>query len=168
MKMIASTKMTKAQRLMVTARVYGQSAGSIMQHVEVEKPTKPVFIAVSSDRGLCKCLFSLSLASILVYIYINLSSFTFLGQNLTFLTGGGIHSAIAKNIKRSLKLAPESYVVTIGQKAKVQIIRDYKDNVIASFEGVAKVSARVLISAISNLARGVVDRRRHVEARTEV
>ncbi|KAI9360477.1 ATPase, F1 complex, gamma subunit domain-containing protein [Zopfochytrium polystomum] len=56
MKMIASTKVTKAQRAMESARVYGASAAAIYKHAETTDPEEakpPVVVAVSSDRGLC-------------------------------------------------------------------------------------------------------------------
>jgi len=55
MKMIASTKMTKAQRAMNTARVYGQASQAFIKHSEPqpEGETKTVVVTVSGDRGLC-------------------------------------------------------------------------------------------------------------------
>ncbi|RKO88244.1 ATPase, F1 complex, gamma subunit domain-containing protein [Blyttiomyces helicus] len=55
MKMIASTKVTKAQRNMENARVFGSSAVSIFKHAETETSTgpKPLIVVISSDRGLC-------------------------------------------------------------------------------------------------------------------
>ncbi|KAL3899648.1 MAG: hypothetical protein SGCHY_001891 [Lobulomycetales sp.] len=114
MKMIASTKMTRAQRLMGTARVFGNSAGALLTHVEVAPPSKPVFVAVSSDRGLC----------------------------------GGIHSSITKAVKKSLKENPEALIVTIGQKGKAQLSRQWRSNIVASFESVAKATPTWLESAM--------------------
>ncbi|KAJ3224567.1 atp3 gamma subunit of the F1 sector of mitochondrial F1F0 ATP synthase [Clydaea vesicula] len=53
MKMIASTKMTKAQRLMDNARNYGEASAGFLKHVNVAESSKPVIVCVSSDRGLC-------------------------------------------------------------------------------------------------------------------
>ncbi|ORX94193.1 ATP synthase F1, gamma subunit [Basidiobolus meristosporus CBS 931.73] len=55
MKMIASTKLNRAQRNMNNARVYGKTAVEIYKQSEVSSPAdaKEVFITVSSDRGLC-------------------------------------------------------------------------------------------------------------------
>ncbi|KAF9925871.1 atp3 gamma subunit of the F1 sector of mitochondrial F1F0 ATP synthase [Linnemannia zychae] len=55
MKMIASTKVSKAQRAMDSARAYGASSSSIYQNahtVPLENEEK-VYIVSSSDRGLC-------------------------------------------------------------------------------------------------------------------
>jgi len=55
MKMIASTKITKAQRAMEQARVFGESSVAFLEHTKVENVDmkKPVVIICSSDRGLC-------------------------------------------------------------------------------------------------------------------
>ncbi|KAJ3026524.1 UNVERIFIED_CONTAM: atp3 gamma subunit of the F1 sector of mitochondrial F1F0 ATP synthase [Siphonaria sp. JEL0065] len=109
MKMIASTKVTKAQRAMETARVYGESGNSLFKHIEaVEKDTaKPLVVAVSSDRGLC----------------------------------GGIHSSISKAVKRYVATKPEgSEIVVIGQKARAQIQREYRKNIVFHFDQVTKVA----------------------------
>ncbi|ORY53830.1 ATP synthase F1, gamma subunit [Rhizoclosmatium globosum] len=99
MKMIASTKVTKAQRAMENARVYGQSANSLFKHIETEEKdsAKPLVIAVSSDRGLC----------------------------------GGIHSSVSKASKRYLATKDDAEVAVIGQKARAQIQRDYRKNIVA-------------------------------------
>ncbi|KAJ3219539.1 atp3 gamma subunit of the F1 sector of mitochondrial F1F0 ATP synthase [Dinochytrium kinnereticum] len=55
MKMIASTKVNKAQRNMETARVFGTAGTALFKHTETPDATvaKPLVVAVSSDRGLC-------------------------------------------------------------------------------------------------------------------
>ncbi|KAJ3413740.1 atp3 gamma subunit of the F1 sector of mitochondrial F1F0 ATP synthase [Chytridiales sp. JEL 0842] len=106
MKMIASTKVTKAQRNMEVARIYGNTANALFKHTETAEPenAQPLVIACSSDRGLC----------------------------------GGIHSNISKNVRRFLANSNESPIVIIGMKAKNQISRDYRDNIVMTFEQVAK------------------------------
>ncbi|KAJ3117098.1 atp3 gamma subunit of the F1 sector of mitochondrial F1F0 ATP synthase [Phlyctochytrium bullatum] len=108
MKMIASTKVNKAQRNMETARVYG-SAGTgqaLFKHAETPDAdlSKPLVVAVSSDRGLC----------------------------------GGIHSMISKNVKRYVAEVPQSSIVVLGQKARNQIQRDYRKSIAITFDQVAK------------------------------
>ncbi|KAJ3349710.1 atp3 gamma subunit of the F1 sector of mitochondrial F1F0 ATP synthase [Entophlyctis luteolus] len=108
MKMIASTKVTKAQRSMETARAYGQSATSLFKHTEVPAESSspsPIIVAVSSDRGLC----------------------------------GGIHSSIAKAVKKDAAQAPSSAIAVIGQKARTQIQRDFRQNIFVHFDQVTKV-----------------------------
>ncbi|KAH6562377.1 hypothetical protein BASA50_006539 [Batrachochytrium salamandrivorans] len=55
MKMIASTKVTRAQRTMEQARIYGSVGASLFSHVgtPTTKGDDALVITVSSDRGLC-------------------------------------------------------------------------------------------------------------------
>ncbi|KAF9023571.1 atp3 gamma subunit of the F1 sector of mitochondrial F1F0 ATP synthase, partial [Haplosporangium bisporale] len=55
MKMIASTKVAKAQRAMESARVYGASSSSIYKNANTTplENEDQVYIVSSSDRGLC-------------------------------------------------------------------------------------------------------------------
>ncbi|KAI9482318.1 atp3 gamma subunit of the F1 sector of mitochondrial F1F0 ATP synthase [Coemansia sp. RSA 1290] len=55
MKMIASTKTTRAQRAMNVARIYGQVSNDFVKQAEVEKAegAKELLVTVSSDKGLC-------------------------------------------------------------------------------------------------------------------
>ncbi|OZJ04524.1 hypothetical protein BZG36_02245 [Bifiguratus adelaidae] len=55
MKMIASTKVTKAQRAMENARTYGEATNELFKAAET-KPAEnstTIYIAASGDRGLC-------------------------------------------------------------------------------------------------------------------
>lgn len=51
---------------------------------------------------------------------------------------GGIHSSISKNVKKFVRLNPETAVVIIGMKAKAQIAREAKQNIQMTFDQVAK------------------------------
>ncbi|KAI7903964.1 ATP synthase F1, gamma subunit [Cokeromyces recurvatus] len=55
MKMIASTKVSKAQRSMESARVFGEASNSLFTNAETKatEAGKTLYIASSSDRGLC-------------------------------------------------------------------------------------------------------------------
>ncbi|KAG1414504.1 hypothetical protein G6F58_006923 [Rhizopus delemar] len=55
MKMIASTKVTKAQRGMEAARAFGASSNALFTNAETKSAddAKSLYIAASSDRGLC-------------------------------------------------------------------------------------------------------------------
>jgi F-type H+-transporting ATPase subunit gamma len=56
MKMIASTKVARAQKGMETARAFGSSFASVFEHAGTavkEDAKNPLLITVSSDRGLC-------------------------------------------------------------------------------------------------------------------
>ncbi|KAJ3054285.1 atp3 gamma subunit of the F1 sector of mitochondrial F1F0 ATP synthase [Rhizophlyctis rosea] len=105
MKMIASTKVTKAQKLMETARSYGDSSTALYKHAETAgESTKPLVIVVSSDRGLC----------------------------------GGIHSSVSKAAKRYINNKPEASISVIGLKAKAQMQRDNRQQIVITFDQVAK------------------------------
>ncbi|TPX57883.1 hypothetical protein SpCBS45565_g08128 [Spizellomyces sp. 'palustris'] len=107
MKMIASTKVTKAQRVMETARVYGNSATALYQHTGTspnEENGKPLVVVVSSDRGLC----------------------------------GGIHSSLSKTTRKYLSAHPEAALAILGQKAKAQLQRDSRQQIVVTFDSVAK------------------------------
>ena len=51
---------------------------------------------------------------------------------------GGIHSSISKNVKRFVAKNNTAPIVILGVKAKNQISRDYRKNVVLHFEQVAK------------------------------
>ena len=51
---------------------------------------------------------------------------------------GGIHSSVSKATKRFLNQNKTSSVVILGQKAKSQVQREYKNSIVLSFDGVAK------------------------------
>ncbi|KAF9416772.1 atp3 gamma subunit of the F1 sector of mitochondrial F1F0 ATP synthase, partial [Podila epigama] len=55
MKMIASTKVSKAQRAMESARAYGAASSNIYQNAKTAplEGEEKVYIVSSSDRGLC-------------------------------------------------------------------------------------------------------------------
>ncbi|KAI9142268.1 F1 complex, gamma subunit of ATPase [Paraphysoderma sedebokerense] len=107
MKMIATTKMTRAQRVMNDARAYGQSSAALAKHTKAQTNTgdSSLLVAVTSDRGLC----------------------------------GGVHSAVAKVVKRELKAAPGKVsVVALGDKARGQISRESKTSIKWSFNQLGK------------------------------
>ncbi|KAH9474424.1 ATP synthase subunit gamma, mitochondrial [Psilocybe cubensis] len=54
MKMIASTKLAKAQRAMEAGKKYGEANKEVFAHVPSDKPTpNKLFVVISSDKGLC-------------------------------------------------------------------------------------------------------------------
>jgi F-type H+-transporting ATPase subunit gamma len=116
MKMIASTKLAKAQRAMETGRVFGKSINGrssfyvlfssyILGVYESIKPITaehdvPLLVAVSSDRGLC----------------------------------GAIHSSIAKCVRKKVREDfPTAPILVLGDKAKPQVAREARDNIVMHF-----------------------------------
>ena len=55
MKIVASTKLTRAQRAMTESRSYGQSSNTVFEKAETkpEQDKKTLIIVCSSDKGLC-------------------------------------------------------------------------------------------------------------------
>lgn len=61
MKIVASTRLNKAQRAMATSRAYHEADGKFYETAEtkfVEEPEKTLFVVVSSDKGLCGSIHS--------------------------------------------------------------------------------------------------------------
>ena len=108
MKIVASTKLTRAQRAMTNSRQYGQTSNEVFEHAET-KPTegedkKTLIVVASSDKGLC----------------------------------GGIHSGLSKNVRKMLVEKPNSDIVVLGEKCKAQLGRSSGKNVVLSFSGIGK------------------------------
>lgn len=53
MKVIASTKLAKAQRAMQAAKTYGIANNEVFNNAEATEGGKKLFIVISSDKGLC-------------------------------------------------------------------------------------------------------------------
>ncbi|KAF1932265.1 ATP synthase F1 gamma [Didymella exigua CBS 183.55] len=56
MKVVASTKLTRAQKAMVTSRTYGQTSNAVFESAEtkpVDNGNKTLIVVCSSDKGLC-------------------------------------------------------------------------------------------------------------------
>ena len=133
MKMIASTKMVKAQRAMGAGKSYGEAnIGSspswanplrvpfahmlCLLIIEIfktaspkEPPKRKLFVVVSSDKGLC----------------------------------GGIHSSLSKLLRKAL-IGPEAHadpaspIVVIGDKAKAQLSRHLAKNFVLTVNQIGK------------------------------
>ncbi|KZW00963.1 putative ATP synthase gamma chain mitochondrial precursor [Exidia glandulosa HHB12029] len=118
MKMIASTKLTQAQRAMQTAKDYGIANNEVVSHAtpDGDAGKRRLFVVVSSDRGLC----------------------------------GGIHSSVSKATRRALGAAkpipeekvpaadPDSPVMVIGDKSKMQLSRAVAKNLSLTFNQIGK------------------------------
>jgi len=56
MKVVASTKLTRAQRAMATSRTYGQTSNAVFESAEtkpIDNGNKTLIVVCSSDKGLC-------------------------------------------------------------------------------------------------------------------
>ncbi|PVG03945.1 ATP synthase F1 gamma [Serendipita vermifera] len=110
MKMIASTKMVKAQRAMGSAKSYGQANSEIFNTAKpAELPKRKLFIVVSSDKGLCGGVHS------------------------------GLSKLVRRTIADpTANVDPESPIVVIGDKAKSQLSRVLSKNLILTINQVGK------------------------------
>ncbi|TVY54013.1 ATP synthase subunit gamma, mitochondrial [Lachnellula cervina] len=108
MKIVASTKLNRAQRAMTESRQYGKTSNTVFEQAEtkpLESEGKKTLIVVSgSDKGLC----------------------------------GGIHSGLSKQVRRMLVETPDADVVVLGEKCKAQLSRSNSKNLVLSFSNVGK------------------------------
>ena len=108
MKIVASTKLTRAQRAMTESRSYGQSSNTVFEKAETKaiegEGKKTLIVVASSDKGLC----------------------------------GGIHSGLSKATRRLLETKPDADLVVIGEKSKAQLGRSSGKKMQLSFAGIGK------------------------------
>lgn len=108
MKIVASTKLTRAQRAMTESRQYGQTSNTVFEQAETKplegEGKKTLIVVASSDKGLC----------------------------------GGIHSGLTKCVRRMLVKTPDADIVVLGEKCKAQLGRSSSKNIVLSFAGVGK------------------------------
>lgn len=110
MKIVASTRLGKAQRTMALSRNFEEGDREFFAAAEpavtdAEKP-KRLLIAVSSDKGLC----------------------------------GSIHSSLGKASRKFLTEHPDADVIAVGDKIKTQIQRQFGNNIVLGFSGPGKAA----------------------------
>ena len=108
MKIVASTKLARAQRSMNESRSYGQTSNTVFEKAETKplenEDKKTLLVVASSDKGLC----------------------------------GGIHSGLSRYTRRFLEKRPNTDLVVLGEKSKAQLSRSNGRNIVLSFAGVGK------------------------------
>jgi len=108
MKIVASTKLNRAQRAMNESRQYGQTSNTVFEQAETKplesEGKKTLIVVASSDKGLC----------------------------------GGIHSGLSKRVRRMLNDTPDADIVVLGDRCKAQLSRSSGKNIVLSFSGVGK------------------------------
>lgn len=108
MKIVASTKLTRAQRAMNESRSYGATSNEVFESAETKpleaEGKKNLLIVCSSDKGLC----------------------------------GGIHSSLSRYIRRNYTPEDSPDLVIIGEKCKSQLSRTNAQDIKLSFAGVGK------------------------------
>ncbi|KAF1989665.1 ATP synthase F1 gamma [Aulographum hederae CBS 113979] len=109
MKIVASTKLTRAQRAMNESRSYGQTSQQVFKEAET-KPVeaegkKSLLVVCSSDKGLC----------------------------------GGIHSGMTRRVRAIMGNTAKDYdIVVVGEKCKAQLSRSNAKQIQLSFAGIGK------------------------------
>ncbi|KAF2118395.1 putative ATP synthase subunit gamma, mitochondrial [Lophiotrema nucula] len=108
MKIVASTKLTRAQKAMNESRSYGQTSNTVFEKAETKplegEGKKTLILVASSDKGLC----------------------------------GGIHSGMSRLARRILEQKPDADLVVLGEKSKAQLSRSNGKNMVLSFAGIGK------------------------------
>ncbi|KAM0248388.1 hypothetical protein ACHAQJ_009490 [Trichoderma viride] len=108
MKIVASTKLTRATRSMNNSRKYGQTSNEVFEAAETTaaeaEEKKSLVIVCSSDKGLC----------------------------------GGIHSGMSRTVRRLFAEGQSFDLVLIGEKSKAQLQRTNAKNIQLSFAGIGK------------------------------
>ncbi|KAI0486391.1 ATP synthase F1 gamma [Xylaria cf. heliscus] len=109
MKIVASTKLTRAQRAMNESRKYGQTSQEVFESAETKpldaEGKKTLYIVCSSDKGLC----------------------------------GGIHSGLSRFMRRHLGPNQQpADLVLIGEKSRAQLSRTSPNAIALTFAGIGK------------------------------
>lgn len=108
MKIVASTKLGRAQKAMTDSRTYGETSNTVFHEAETKplegEGKKTLIVVASSDKGLC----------------------------------GGIHSGLTKKVRRMLESSSEADIVVIGEKSKAQLSRSNGKQIVLSFAGIGK------------------------------
>ncbi len=114
MKIVASTKLNRAQRAMYDSRKYGQTSNEVFDAAETkpleqgEDKKKMLVVVCSSDKGLC----------------------------------GGIHSGLSRGIRKMFANLPEGDagydLVILGEKCRSQLQRTNANSIVLSFAGIGK------------------------------
>jgi len=108
MKIVASTKLTRAQRAMNESRSYGQTSNTVFENAETKpeegEGKKTLIVVASSDKGLC----------------------------------GGIHSGLSRKTRRMSQDDSSADIVVIGEKCKAQLSRSNASQIQLSFAGIGR------------------------------
>ncbi|KAI1642416.1 ATP synthase F1 gamma [Daldinia loculata] len=109
MKIVASTKLTRAQRVMNDSRKYGQTSNEVFESAETKplegEGKKTLYIVCSSDKGLC----------------------------------GGVHSGLSRFMRRQLAASDQpADLILIGEKSRAQLSRTNAKDIVLSFAGIGK------------------------------
>ncbi|KAG8950871.1 atp3 gamma subunit of the F1 sector of mitochondrial F1F0 ATP synthase [Tulasnella sp. 424] len=112
MKMIAATKLTKAQRAVNSAKAYGAANAEVFKNSEAALPEdgKKLYVVISSDKGLCGGIHS----------------------SVSKATRAAVKEDQAKNADADIT------VMVVGDKSKAQLSRALPEKLALTFNGVGK------------------------------
>ncbi|TFK32254.1 ATPase, F1 complex, gamma subunit domain-containing protein [Crucibulum laeve] len=122
MKMIASTKLAKAQRAMQAGKEYGLANSEVFAHVPSDKPTpNKLFVVISSDKGLCGGIHS------------SVSKATRRALK------NDVDSPLAASAdKDAAQVDKDSPIMVVGDKSKAQLLRTVGDNFRLTFNQIGR------------------------------
>ncbi|KDR76979.1 hypothetical protein GALMADRAFT_225130 [Galerina marginata CBS 339.88] len=121
MKMIASTKLAKAQRAMEAGKQYGIANKEVFQHVPSDKPTpNKLFVVISSDKGLCGGIHS------------SVSKAT------RRAIANAVDSPLADASANDSNVDKSSPIMVIGDKSKAQLQRALGSNLRLTFNQIGR------------------------------
>jgi F-type H+-transporting ATPase subunit gamma len=109
MKIVASTKLNRAQRAMFDSRKYGQTSNEVFESAETKalesEGKKTLLVVCSSDKGLC----------------------------------GGVHSGLSRTVRKMFAENPSKYeLVILGEKCRAQLGRSNAKDIKLNFAGIGK------------------------------
>ncbi len=108
MKIVASTKLNRAQRAMTDSRKYGQTSNQVFESAETKplegEGKRKLLIVCSSDKGLCD----------------------------------GIHSGLSRYVRRVTADVDNIDLVIIGEKSRSQLSRTNAKAIQLNFAGIGK------------------------------
>ncbi|KXN90236.1 ATP synthase subunit gamma, mitochondrial [Leucoagaricus sp. SymC.cos] len=117
MKMIASTKLAKAQRAMQAGKEYGLANSEVFANTPSDKPTPTkLFVVVSSDKGLCGGIHS----------------------SLSKATRKAIASDPESPLPAGTEVSKDSPIAVIGDKPKAQLSRQHAGNYTITFNQIGR------------------------------
>lgn len=116
MKMIASTKLAKAQRAMNAGKEYGLANSEVFDHVTDTTGGTKLFIVVSSDKGLCGGIHS----------------------SVSKATRRALANSPESPLEHDKSVDPASPLVVIGDKSKQQLLRVASDNLRLTFNQIGR------------------------------
>ncbi|KAL8376158.1 hypothetical protein RB595_007321 [Gaeumannomyces hyphopodioides] len=108
MKIVASTKLNRAQRAMFDSRKYGETSNEVFDSAQTKpleaEDKKDLLIICSSDKGLC----------------------------------GGIHSGLSRTVRKLAAEGGNFDLAIVGEKCKSQLSRTNAKEIQISFAGIGK------------------------------